>query len=199
MARVSAVTDVTFPLAKLIPAPLAPEGTLPGGAPEPLDGKVPGGFEPEKPWPPPGKPLAQLPDDVGWLMVTDLAVMAPFEVDPVTVTQSPVATVDAATVAVWVKVVEGVQVTVTCPDCWFWTSMDDPEMAATDPEAPGNEPPPAPPGARAEPAAAVVVTVVLLAVLLLPPPQAPRTIASATLTTVAAHHAGGRVSERFMS
>jgi hypothetical protein len=192
---VSAVVEVTFPLAKLIPAPLKPEGTLPGGPPEPLDGKVPGGLEPGKPWPPPGNALAQLPDDVGWLTVTDLAVMVPFESDPVTVTHSPAVTAEAVTVAVWVNAVDEVQLTVTCPDCWFWTSIDDPEMSATDPDAPGNEPPP---GVLAAPDAATVVLEVLLAVMVPPPPHAPRMAASPAPTTMAEHKAGGRMNERFM-
>jgi hypothetical protein len=61
--------------------------------------------------------------------------------EPLTETQSPAATDVEATVAVFENVVEGVQLTVTWPLCWFWTSIDEPVTAATDPEAPGpNEP-----------------------------------------------------------
>jgi hypothetical protein len=78
---------------------------------------------------------------VGWLMVTVLAVIVDLEDDPLILTQSPAATEVDGTVAVWEKVVDGVQLTVTWPLCWFWTSMDDPATAATDPEATGGEPP----------------------------------------------------------
>ena len=76
--------------------------------------------------------------EVGWLIDTVLAVIVPLDDDPLTVTQSPAATEEAGTVAVWVKVVEGVQLTVTWPLCGFWTSMVEPERAATEPEVNGN-------------------------------------------------------------
>jgi hypothetical protein len=76
------------------------------------------------------------------MMVTLLAVIVPLDDEPLTVTQSPAAADEDGTEAIWEKVVEGVQLTVTCPDCWFWTSMDEPEMAATEPEVGGvNDPP----------------------------------------------------------
>jgi hypothetical protein len=58
-------------------------------------------------------------------------------------------TEDRAFLTVWETEVEAVQSTVVWPDCWLCTSMVVPEMAATDPEAPG-----APPG-EAAPAIAV--------------------------------------------
>ena len=94
---------------------------------------------------PPNRPEEQVPDESGLLTLTMLATSVPVELDPVTVTQSPMATLVAATVTVLVKLVDDVQLTVTWPVCWFWTSIDDPEMEATDPDAPGNPPPPAPP------------------------------------------------------
>jgi hypothetical protein len=83
----------------------------------------------------------QVPAADGWLMLTVRAVMVPLEEEPVTTTQSPTATVDADAVVDWVKLVDGVQLTVTWPVCWLWTSMEDPASAATDPTVPGNAPP----------------------------------------------------------
>jgi hypothetical protein len=75
-------------------------------------------------------------------MVTVVAVIAPLAGEPLAVTQSPAATEEDVTVATWENAVDDVQLTVTCPACWLWTSMDDPEMAATEPEVGGeNEPP----------------------------------------------------------
>jgi hypothetical protein len=88
--------------------------------------------------------------DVAWLIDTVLAVILPLDDDPLTVTQSPAATEEAETVAVCVKAVEEVQLTVTWPLCGFWTSIVEPETAATEPEVPGKGPPP--PGAVAAPA-----------------------------------------------
>lgn len=78
------LADTIFPPAKLPPANLAPApdpaGRLTGTEPLELRRKVP---------PPPKRPprwAVQLPDDEGWVMVTDRAVMvAPDEV-PTTVT-----------------------------------------------------------------------------------------------------------------
>jgi hypothetical protein len=91
-------------------------------------------------------------------------------------TQSPTAREETDTAASLLKVVDGVQLTVTCPDCWFWTSIDEPEMAATEPDAPGAPrplvlPPDAPPAA---PEAAGVVELLVAAEVLdePPPPQA---------------------------
>jgi hypothetical protein len=155
------LTAVTLPLANPIfgtprGRPEPPPGKLPplGGLPDPPPGRFPPpGGPPDPPGnpPPPDAPPDPLPakpprppehfPDVGWLTVTVLAVTALdfFEVLPVTVTQSPTATADAETSTIWLKVVDVVQVTVTCPESWFWTSIDDPVMAATDPEAPGKE------------------------------------------------------------
>ncbi len=157
-----ALTAVTFPVAN--PAFADPEkrradppGTFPppGGPPEPVRKDPPAGGPPDPPGNPP--PLAGPPDplpvdlpnppvhfpDVGWLTVTVLAVTSFdfFEVDPETVTQSPTATEEAGTVAIWVKVVDVVQLTVTWPLKLFCTSIDDPVMAATLPKAPGKERP----------------------------------------------------------
>jgi hypothetical protein len=75
-------------------------------------------------------------------MVTVLAVIVPLDEEPLTVAQSPATAEEDGTEATWEKVVEGVQLTVTCPVCWFWTSMDEPVTAATEPEVGGeNEPP----------------------------------------------------------
>ena len=70
-------------------------------------------------------------------MVTVLAVIVPLDEEPLTVAQSPAAAEEDGTEAIWVKVVEGVQLTVTWPDCWLCTSMDEPVMAATEPEVGG--------------------------------------------------------------
>jgi hypothetical protein len=59
----------------------------------------------------------QVPEADGWLMLTLRAVMVPLAEVPVTTTQSPAATDDAGTVVDWVKAVDGVQLTVTWPDC----------------------------------------------------------------------------------
>jgi hypothetical protein len=80
-------------------------------------------------------------------MLTDFAVMVPFLDVPVTVRQSPTATEESEVVTVWENEVEAVQSTVVWPDCSLWTSIELPEMAATDPEVPG--PPGAPPGEAA--------------------------------------------------
>jgi hypothetical protein len=87
----------------------------------------------------------QDPVELGWLIVTEVASMALLADVPFTVTQLPTATAEAGTVTVWLNRVEGVQLTVTWPVCWFCTSIDCPVMAATDPKAPGNDPPPPPP------------------------------------------------------
>jgi hypothetical protein len=84
----------------------------------------------------------QDPAELAGLIVTDVATMAPFAGVPVAVTQSPTATAEAGTVTIWLNRVVGVQFTVTWPACWFCTSIDCPVMAATEPEAPGNDPPP---------------------------------------------------------
>ena len=100
-------------------------------------GKVPGGRLLSLPRPP--KPWVHDPVELGWLTVTAVATMVPLLEEPVAVTQSPTATAEAGTLTVWLNRVEAVQLTVTCPCCWFWTSIDCPVMAATEPEAPGND------------------------------------------------------------
>lgn len=122
-----ALAEVTLPLAMLrparkprppVPAPVGavppepPPGTLPPD-PVPPPGKPPPA-PPRPPNPPrPPKPVVQVPEEDGCLMTTERAVMVPLDVVPVTVTQSP-AFIDAAVrVAVLVKVVVGVQSTVT--------------------------------------------------------------------------------------
>jgi hypothetical protein len=159
MVRVLEVTVFTVPLAnpvfEVVGRPAPPPGPPAGASPEPpaaAAGRVPpeGGVPPPKrpppppaPPAPPNPPVLQLPA-VGWLMVTVLAVSL-FDflaTVPVTVTQSPAATEEAATDTVSEKVVDVLQLTVTWPDCSLWTSMDDPVMAATEPEAPGNDPAP---------------------------------------------------------
>ena len=60
-------------------------------------------------------------------------------------------------VAVWEKVVDELQFTVTWPDCWLWTSIDEPDTAATDPEEPENGPAP---GVVAAPATLAAATLV---------------------------------------
>ena len=146
------VTAVTFPLAK---PPLA---NAEGRRPDPPPGKRPVGLPPDfpagkdpplggPPDPPPEAPPGKPPNPpvhfpvVGWLTVTVLAVttLVFLAVVPETVTQSPTATEVAGTLTIWVKAVDVVQLTVVCPLCWLWTSMEDPVMAATEPEAPGNE------------------------------------------------------------
>ena len=75
----------------------------------------------------------------GWLTVTVFAVTTLdfLEVVPEAVTQSPTATEEDGTVTIWVNAVDVVQLTVVWPVCVFWTSMDEPVMAATEPDAPG--------------------------------------------------------------
>ncbi|MDQ1427720.1 MAG: hypothetical protein QOK39_1196 [Acidimicrobiaceae bacterium] len=104
--RAPAETDVTLPLAKLVGVPVR-AGTLPVVAPPP-----------GRPAPPAGRAaVVQVPEADGWLMLTLRAVMVPLAEVPVTTTQSPAATDDAGTVVDWVKAVDGVQLTVTWPDC----------------------------------------------------------------------------------
>jgi hypothetical protein len=164
IVMVLADTAVTLPLAKLKPA-ARPAGRVPdvGGV---RRGNVPGG---RLPLPRPPKPKVHDPVELGWLIVTAMATMVPLLEEPVAVTQSPTAT--AGTFTVWLNRVEAVQLTVTCPCCWFWTSMDCPVMAATEPDAPGNAPPPpgfAPvPGVPDEPALEGGVVVLLLLALVL--------------------------------
>jgi hypothetical protein len=88
-------------------------------------------------------------------MITELAVSCPSLVEPVTVTQSPVASFEAATEMDSVKDVVEVQSTVTWPLSWLCTSIDEAEICATDPDAPGKLPFPPPP--ERDPAGSEVV------------------------------------------
>lgn len=111
---VLAFTEVTVPLAN--PKFPNPEGGLPdplnGRPPEPPEGKVPLVVEPDGRRLP-GNALVQEPDELGWLIITVFAVMIPLLEDPETVTQSPAATDEDATVTVLENVVAEVQLTVT--------------------------------------------------------------------------------------
>src|SRR5271165_3202786 len=93
------VTEVTLPPAN--PNPVRPPWADPEGAPGTLPplgrlppfGGAPPGNPPPAPRPPaPNRPVVQLPEVVGLLTVTLLATKLPVAVDPVTVTQSPAAT-----------------------------------------------------------------------------------------------------------
>jgi hypothetical protein len=78
--------------------------------------KLPLGAPGNPPTPPPELLAAHVPEDVGWLMVTERAVIVPFDDEPEIVTQSPAMTEEAAMAVVWLKVVDVVQFTVTWPD-----------------------------------------------------------------------------------
>src|ERR1700722_7708523 len=139
IVRLVPVTAVTLPVAKLpAPANPPPGGRLPdapfGGPPSPPGKRRPPlppalpppplPLAPPRPvWPvplllpaprpPKPAPLVQVPDDGAGTMATDLAVIVvDLAVVPVTVTQSPTATDDAAVVAFCVNVVDDVHVTV---------------------------------------------------------------------------------------
>jgi hypothetical protein len=111
------VIDTTLPVTNpkfAAPAggPPEPPGIEP---PDPPRGNVPPfGIDPEDRAPPPGNPpVVQEPDELGVLIVTVWAVTVPLLDDPTTVTQSPEVTEAATTVAVFVNLVAGVQLTVT--------------------------------------------------------------------------------------
>lgn len=105
--------EVTLPLAN--PKPLAPLGTDPAGrlGTLPPFAAAPRRNPPAPPAPPAPKRPVQLPDEEGLLTMTVLATNFPVEEDPMTVTQSPAATLAAVRLAVLVKVVAAVQLTVT--------------------------------------------------------------------------------------
>ena len=174
--------ETTFPVmmaALARPPPPAkpdppPVGKLRGGV-LPVD---PPGAPAPRARPPRPKPVVQLPEDEGCDTVTDRAVTVEPDAVPMTITHVPAFREEAATVATFENLVEDVQVTVSCPDDWLWTSIDVPEMAATDPEVPGKRPP-KPPGE-----AGAVVEVEFAAALDEPPPQAARAAASATAEAV---------------
>ena len=137
--KTSPEIDVTLPKAMPPNAPAprpaapAPLGNVPVGGrklpdpPEPAAPPAPRNSAPPptppapKPAPPPPKPL-QVPDAPGWLIEIVVAFIGAFfdfvfafddAADPVAVTQSPTARVEAGTVTVWLKVVVGLQLTVT--------------------------------------------------------------------------------------
>lgn len=165
------LTDVTLPVANPNFAAAAGRvrlGMLLDRVPPPPAKKPPPA---PPPGPVPGPPdLMHEPELSGWLIVTLVATRVPVAVEPLAVTQSPSFTEDAETVTVLVKVVDEDQLTVTCPLWGFWTSIDDPVIAATVPVAPGNLEP-APPA----PAPLVgLVAGVVFAACAAPPPHAPR-------------------------
>jgi hypothetical protein len=147
---VEPLTAVTLPVAMAkLAAPgndrRVPELPLGGVKPEPElepDRRKPPANPPgpaPAPAPAPPKPDAHEPDDEGWLIVMDRAAMVVLdflEGVPVTMRQSPVATALRVLVAVWLKVVDGVQVTEVCPSLALCTSMVVPEIDATLPLAP---------------------------------------------------------------
>jgi hypothetical protein len=170
-------TDTTLPVTEEKLPRLA--GTLPL-EPEPEGGvKLPpeGGAPPvAPPGPPPKLPPAptpdeQVPDEDGELTITDWAVTLPLEVEPRTVTHSPVVMDAEVRVTVWWNAVEEVQLTVV----WLeepCTSIDELATDATFPDAPGKIRPE--PEAPDDPAGAVESEVEPLDVLVEPPPQAAR-------------------------
>jgi hypothetical protein len=162
-------TASTLPVAKLVGVPARGAGRVPPGVVVPVP-------RPPPPKPPPcGRLAVHVPDADGGATLTVRAVIVPLEVVPVTTTHSPAATEEAVSVALRLKVVDWVQLTVTCPVCWFWTSIEDADSEATDPVVPGNAPP-LDAGADPDPGATVVVDD---AAVVPPPPQAARVAASA--------------------
>ena len=141
-----AETESTLPFAPpkspLPNAPWLPVGrglALKLGRGAPL-GRVPPNPPPPNPPPNPPAPV-QLPL-TGALMVTvvavtELAAAPVVEGLPITVTQLPTVTSFAVTDTVSMIGVLVVNVTVTCPEVGFWTSMLDPDTAAAVPVTPG--------------------------------------------------------------
>lgn len=184
MVRVSPLTAVTLPLAMLMsPKPVGAEplgAEAPGAGPfgvlpvEPLllDG---GRWPPNPPGPPmPNPPTVQVPLEEGPVIAIVLALITPFEVVPLTVAQSPAVRAEAVTSLVASKVVDEVQITVSCPSVSLWTSMEEPLTEATCPAAAG--PCPAVGGAvEPEPLADMPVVELEVAAFVLPP-QAVKTI-----------------------
>jgi hypothetical protein len=89
-----------------------------------------------------------------------MVVLDDFDGVPVTVTQSPAASVLTASVTVLENCVDVVQLTVVWPVLAFWTSMLEAWSAAMLPLAP---PPPAPPGALGVVAAPATLPIVVAA------------------------------------
>ena len=98
------------------------------------------------------------------------------DVVPITVTQLPGESDDTVKEAVLENRVEEVQSTVSCPDVGFCTSMDVPEMVATEPDVPGTDPPRLP----VEPVGDAGAVVELVAVFADPPPHAATATVRAT-------------------
>ena len=140
-------TDSTLPSAPPkfpVPNPPVPVGrgrALKLGRGDPLGLAPP---NPPPPQPPPPNPPAPVHSPLtGALIVTVVAVTERDEdevVDglPTTVTQLPTFTSAAVAVTVSVIGVLALNVTVTCPEVGFWTSMLVPDTAAAVPTTPGN-------------------------------------------------------------
>jgi hypothetical protein len=154
------LTPVTLPDAmarfasafRKLDEPLPPVGKL--GRVPPLALPAPAGVPPPalNPKPPPGgaapAPPAAAPLPPGpvhepaELAVVTVIVRAAmvvldfFDGVPLTVTHEPLVSALTSSVTVLEKVVDAVQLTVVCPELWFWTSMLDPLRAATLPVAP---------------------------------------------------------------
>lgn len=148
-------TSLTFPVAneKFRKAEDPPGGIDPFLGKVPPLGRVPPlkrnplprppapGAPPKNPAPAPA--VGQLPLESGWETVTVMALTGPVVDEPpeargpVAVMQSPTDTAEAETVSVWVKVVVGVQLTVTWPVSGFCTSIEVPLIVATVPAADG--------------------------------------------------------------
>jgi hypothetical protein len=114
----------------------ANEGRLPLALVPPPKSRNP----PGRPNPPPATPPGAH-DPVGEAVVTvmlraAMVVFDDFDGVPLTVTQSPAATLLTGSLTVRENVVVGVQLTVVWPELTFCTSMLEPDSAATLPEAP---------------------------------------------------------------
>ena len=121
----AALSAVTLPVAKAkLPNEPPPRGNDPPLGKVPPPGVVPPVRDPPpRPPPPKNEPAAvlaaeQVPLESGWVMTTLVALSGPVVEPvvagvPVAMTQSPTATFDAATVTVWLKEVDAVQLTVT--------------------------------------------------------------------------------------
>lgn len=160
-----------------------PAGKLRGGL-LPVGERLPAAppKPPANPPPPRPKPEVQLPEDEGGETVTDRALTVEPDAVPITVTHVPAESDETVKVAVLENLVEEVQSTVSCPAVGFCTSIDVPEMAATEPDVPGKAPPPRPPNPVGD--VATVVEVELVAALEAPPPQAARATVSVTARVV---------------
>jgi hypothetical protein len=147
--KVEPEIEVTLPNAveKVRARAAAPAGNVPPVV-EPLGGRnpaPPNPAPPRNPAPPPNPappvppnpaPRVHDPVELGWVIVTVVAVKlfeAFFDLVAATlvaVTQSPTASSEDGSVTVWVKFVEAVQVTVTWPLDGFCTSIEVPGTTA---------------------------------------------------------------------